>query len=538
MPIAKRLEKHGWKHRLLDIGTTSVLVILLLGIATVVLKADPGRKVIFTSVVAPTEVVSGGDSTLAINYTNESGKTLQDVTLTLKYPPYFVVQSVDHPAFELDTNTIHIGELAPGANGLIKIHGVMFGNVGGEQTFSSTLGYRWNGSRTGSRVQTYRFSPQKSALVIETQLPDRLVAGQRLTGSITLHNTSSVTFPEASIQAIFPDHFSLTRTSLQQRRDHTWIVPILEPGEELLITYTGLLTLKDNQEVTFTFHPSFVFGDEQFSQDILSETVSTVPPPLAVSLHPIQDALTAGTEVQATVVWEDQTDLNIQNVRVHIEGAVNEPEWFLDSPVTAGSKTVTLVPHAGSGTNRTSTFTPVVDFLLGASGEPVTLVGNATTAQLTTSVTLGGFARYFTTAGDQLGRGPLPPRVGEETIYWAFLNVQDTFNNLTDVVITADLPQNVGWVNRQSVTKGSGVTSDGSGITWNLGTLPATIANGTVAAASFALALTPTSSQVGTVPPLLTNVQVTGRDMWTGQTISKRLGTVTTRTADDTGRVE
>ncbi|PIR47685.1 hypothetical protein COV06_02260 [Candidatus Uhrbacteria bacterium CG10_big_fil_rev_8_21_14_0_10_50_16] len=538
VPLAKRLEKHGWKHRLLDIGTMSALVLLSLGIAFTLFRSDPGTHVLLTSVVAPTEVVSGGDSTLAISYTNESGKLLKDVTLTLAYPPYFVLQTVDHPAFHLDTNTIEIGDLAPGANGLIKIHGVMFGDVGGEQTFSTTLGYGWDGNRTGSRVQTYRFMPQRSALTIDSQLPDRLVSGQRLSGSITLQNTGSLTFPEAAIHASFPNNFTLTSTSLKQRKDTTWIVPTIEPNEELVIIYTGSLALNTNEEATFTFEPSFVFGDERFAQDTLSETVSTVPPPIAVSIDPIKSALTSGKEVTVTVRWGDQTDLGIERVKLHIEGAVNQPEWTLDTPVQAGSRTVNLVPHAGSGTNRQVTFTPIVDFVLNETQEPVSVIGEPTTGLLTTSVVLGGFARYFTSAGDQLGRGPLPPRANEATIYWAFLNVQDTFNDLTDVVVTADLANNVTWVNRQSVTKGAGVISNGTSLSWNVGTLPATISNGTVAAASFALSITPSNAQIGTVPALLSNVRITGHDVWTGQTITKTINTITTQTESDSGRVE
>lgn len=535
--ISKRLSKRGLKHRIFDAVIVGVLVIIALAAVLMLFRADPGRRVDFSAVVAPTEVVSGGDSTLSINYTNNSNKTLQDVTLTLTYPPFFALQDVDHPSFEPETNTIEIGELAPGANGLVKIRGVMFGDIGGEQTFASTLGYGWDAGKTGVKEQTYLFSPSSSALVIETQLPDRLVSGQRIAGSILLRNDGPITFPEAAIHAVFPEDFLLRTTSIAQRSDETWIVPSIEPGDELVIEYIGNLSLNEDEEATFLFEPSFVFGDERFVQDTLSETVSTVRPPVSVRLEDIPASVSAGTSVQASVHWDDQTDLAIGDVKIRVEGATNEPEWSIDTPVTAGSREVSLIPRSGTGTNRTVTFTPVVEFTLDETGETVTIIGEPAESLLTTSVSLGGFARYFTSAGDQLGRGPLPPRAGDETIYWAFLNVQDTFNDLSDVTVTASLPANVAWVNRQSVTKGSGVTSNGSSIRWNLGNLDATVSNGTIAAASFALAITPSTNQVGTTPPILTNVRLEGRDVWTRQTVVKTLGSITTQISEDSGVV-
>lgn len=534
-PIQKRLEQHGWKHRLFDVAMLGLLVLAVVGGSLFLFQRDPGKQIRLTAVVAPHTVVSGGDSTLAISYTNTSNKPLTQVTLSLTYPEYFALQGVDHPAFVAETNTISIGDLAPGANGLVKIRGVMFGDVGGEQVFATTLGYTWK-SHTGSRTQSYAFSPEQSALVIRTTLPDQLVTGQRIEGTVTLTNTGSVTFPEASIRAQFPDGFTLATTSLRQRSDTTWMVPTLDPGEELVITYTGTLA-QTTEDAQFLFEPSFVFGEQEFLQDTLAETVRTVPSPIHVQINNLPETLTAGVPVEAEVAWSQQSDLAIRDVRIGIEGGTNEPEWVLETPVAAGTKTVTLIPRAGSGTNRTASFTPVLHFTLNSNDTSVSLAEPTIQRSLTTTVSLQGFARYFTAAGDQLGRGPLPPVSQQDTIYWAFLNVQDTFNDMTDVVVTATLPDTVSWINRQSITKGSGVTASGRTIRWNIGSLPAT-QNTTVAAATFGLQLTPTASQVGTVPALLTNIRLEGRDAWTGAPVHKTLGTITTRIAEDSGHVQ
>lgn len=534
--VRKRLQKRGLKHRIFDAAAVLIIAAIFVGGALYVLRADPGKRVDFKAVVAPTDIISGGDSTLSISYTNNSKKSLKDVTLTLSYPPFFILKDVDHPTFEAQTNTIHVGNLAPGANGLVKIKGVMFGDVGGEQTFVSTLSYGWDNGKRSTRGHEYVFSPKSSALKIDTEMPDKFVAGQRLGGNVTLTNTGSVAFPEAAIHAVFPTDFRLVSTTLPQRLDETWVVPSLEPQETLEIEYSGSLALDTGEEAVFVFEPSFIFGDERFIQDALTETVATIPAPLTLSLE--TTGAYTDNAIPARVSWEDQSEVAISNVVISVEGATNSPQWSVDSPVIAGSRDVSLIPTI-EGINITSSLRPVATFTLDSSGDTITVVGEALETRLETPVTIEAFSRYFTSAGDQLGRGPLPPRVGDQTIYWAFLNVSGTRNAIEDAGVRATLPSNVSWIDKQSVTLGSGVTYDASthSIYWHLGDLEPTVANGHTAAASFALGITPSENQAGTTPSLLQGIVLTATDTWTDTQINKRSGSITTRTSDDTGIV-
>jgi hypothetical protein len=60
-------------------------------------------------------------------------------------------------------------------------------------------------------------------------------------------------------------------------------------------------------------------------------------------------------------------------------------------------------------------------------------------------------ARYFSTDGEQLGRGPLPPQVGEATEYWVFWNLGPIKRGLAAVDISANLSENVRWIGKQNV---------------------------------------------------------------------------------------
>lgn len=535
--VERRLQKRGWKHRLLDAVLIFLVSAVVIGGLIWLFRADPGRHVEFSAVVAPREVMSGGASTLSISYTNNSKETLENVTLALAYPDYFVLQGVDDPSFEQATNTLKIGTLAPGANGLVKIRGVMFGNVGGTQTFGSTLSYVFDDDRTGSRTQSYAFSPTRSALRVETNLPNKLVSGQRLSGEIRLFNDGPVTFPEAAVHPVYPDGFRLTSISTDRRADNTWIVPKLDSGESFAIAYEGVLSLETGSDARFEFEPSFVFGGERFVQEPLFETVQTIASPLRVLLE-VGDVASTG-RIPVVVSWEDQSDVSISDVTLTVDGAANAPEWHLETPVFASSREAMLIPSRALGINPMVEVRPELAFTLDETGDTVRVLGNVTSFKLQTSASVESFARYFSSAGDQLGRGPLPPRIGDTTIYWLFLNVSGTQNELRDTVVTATLPAGVEWIDQQSITLGNSIVFEPGTrrLTWPLGTLAPTVENSRTVAASVAIALTPIDAERGTVPLLLTNVALNGFDTWVEKSVSFRGSNITTRISEDKGVV-
>ncbi|MBI2476928.1 hypothetical protein HYV72_02020 [Candidatus Uhrbacteria bacterium] len=534
--IKTRLEKHGWKHRIFDVLALVVFCGVIAGGAYVLFfRNDPGKHVELSAVVAPRDVISGGASTLSLSYTNNSKTLLTNTSLTLEYPPYFVLQGVEEASFEPQTNTVAIGDLPPGAHGLLKIRGVMFGDVLGTQTFSSTLSYAWDDDKTGVQKKSYTFSPSASALVIESALPDQLVAGQSLEGTVTLKNSGPVTFPEASVHALFPQGFRLRSTSLKQREDTTWIVPSLVPNETLVIQYEGSLAAGENTSSTFRFEPSFVFGDERFTQDAFEETVTTLANPFAIDLTILEGV--ESNRIPARVHWTTQNDTAIENVSVEVDGASNTPQWRLDTPVQTGQKDVVLIPANDRAVNRVSTLVPKTTFTLTDSNDAVTVQGEPKEVRLETALDVNAFVLYFTDSGDQLGRGPLPPRVGQETTYWIVWNIEGTQNTLVDLSMSATLPPNVAWINKQSVTFGGSLSysENTRTVTWNIPALdPTVIANKTVAA-SFAVTLIPSASDIGTRPALVRDVHFRATDTWVEKTLTRSLGHVTTRVRRDAG---
>src|SRR3989344_3488044 len=59
---------------------------------------------------------------------------------------------------------------------------------------------------------------------------------------------------------------------------------------------------------------------------------------------------------------------------------------------------------------------------------------------LPTTIKLQSSAKYYTTEGEQLGLGPIPPIAGQPTRYWLFINVSGFTHDLSDASVSAKLP--------------------------------------------------------------------------------------------------
>ena len=124
-------------------------------------------------------------------------------------------------------------------------------------------------------------------------------------------------------------------------------------------------------------------------------------------------------------------------------------------------------------------------------------------------------ARYYTTDGDQLGRGPLPPQVGKTTKYWVFVKILNTTNALNTAVFNTSLPEGVEFTGKQSTSIGSQLDYNAASraITWKYDTLPANSQTGLY----FEVAVTPKSGQIGQNILLTNSLQFSATDDFTNK---------------------
>lgn len=510
-------------------------------------------NIVFDATVAPRAVVSGAPSTLVIRYTNNTDAELLDAELRLAYPNHFLLQELSIDEALVDDESITLGDIPVGGTGTVRVRGVMFGDVGGEQTFTSSLSFAYmddEETRFAQKNSSHTFTPESSTLALALSLPDRLVAFQDVEGTISYQNTGDIDFPVISIEPEWPEGFSYAFAD-ETLTNNIFSLPAIEAGTEGSLSFTGYLG-DVGEEVTFVFHPSFTFDEELYRQETLVHTAPVVPPQVQVQQLIDKSTIRPGANAVFTLSYENTGEHTVTDVVV---GVQSDSPFFSSDVYTAESLpsldpgergTVEVIVPLRSFIYPTETSTyenltlsteTTASYTLGdGSGQRVHTFSDGISTTLTSPVLLESFARYATASGDQLGRGPLPPRVDRETKYWIFWHLGGTTNPLTSISLEGTLGPNVTFTGRQSTSHNSGVTydPDTKTVSWSSSSLPPTLdPSSSIAGVAFEVSLTPSESQLGTIPTLMNGIRMTGRDAQTGAFVSTSGSTITTNLPSD-----
>jgi len=163
---------------------------------------DSAMNVTFTT---PSNIFSGQNFDVTVNYANESGEELHDVVFNANYPPAFsFVKSSIQPATPAH-NAWVIGDLQPNATGSFTITGNIVGPEAAIYALAGTITADFQSQTYPVNEQTTNFVIASAPLSLSVDLNGKsdYVAGLNDTLTYTLHykNNSTVTFRAVSIKA-------------------------------------------------------------------------------------------------------------------------------------------------------------------------------------------------------------------------------------------------------------------------------------------------------------------------------------------------
>ncbi len=541
-----------YKHAKMIFAVDLFLVGIALTLAGVALFAwlNPFKtfadNISFEANVAPRATVIGAPSSLTIRFRNGTTEELRHARLHLKFPSHFILQEFSPDNHPVVDNVIDIGTIPVGGDGSIRFKGIMLGSVHEQQNFEAELTFI-HGTETeipGTKTYQYSFTPTSSKLVLALQLPKQLMAFQDVAGTISYENTSDIDFPEITISATWPEGFT---SSTNQFR-----VPSVKAHAKGIIPFTGHLG-DVKQETIWTFDPSFVFDKEQYKQDELKHTATVVPAPLRLSHSIDKSSLQPGSTATIRIDYEEIGTTPVSNVTFGVESLspffpsleVISPTVFKTiKPGERGSVDLHVQLRSSIKQSETTVFEnisvdtkAVAHYSFGEGSEQqVTSKGSIVTTALTTPLVFESFARYSTASGDQIGRGPLPPKVGKPTSYWIFWNVNGTTNSIENVSISGVLPENVEFTGKQSASQNGGVSYDPGTrtISWKADKLSPTFSpTSKIVGIAFELEIIPTAEQIGISPVLLKNTTFTASDSVTGAILTRTRPDTTTFLPND-----
>ncbi len=173
---------------------------------------------------------------------------------------------------------------------------------------------------------------------------------------------------------------------------------------------------------------------------------------------------------------------------------------------------------------------------VGASNatEKIVSDSNKEITKISTELKVNAFSRYHSAEGEQLGRGPMPPVVGQVTKLWIFFSAETKYNDVSEIVVTGKLADNAELTGNMSATSEKGVDFDPANrtITWKVSRLSAPAKFYPEIGAAFEVSLTSDQNQIGRAATIISDIKASGKDVFTGKSFNLSLPDVTSLTLE------
>lgn len=511
-----------------------------------------GNKFEMKITTSPQQIISGDEINFIIDYANNNSFQLDLGTLTVVFPQNFILQESSRPDFNRQTNTLFVGDLEPGANGRLVLSGIVIADIDKSQELVANYTY-YKTNKTGvtlwgqfQEIQRFIYQLQGSVLGTQITWPQRLVNNQEFILPIKITNNFSQEIDEIKIEPGWQADIQYLQTQ-ENFINNAWYFYQVKPGQEIQILPKLELTSQALSK-NFTFNTYIKYNDQYLKQSVLEQRIDIFNPQFVVSHTVDRQNITPGDWVEVKVKLENQNGYNVEDAiltldldgdfwdlsqiqglagKIQGQSIVWTPEEFsrltLISPASSEELLLKIKTKHVAGKVPNLKITSSVSFEV--EGLRVEQSGNQTDLKVSSNLNLKAFARYYTPEGDQLGRGPLPPKANETTKYWVFIQILNDINPMQDVKLTASLPANVSWENRTSVPVGEAIEYSAGKIYWQIPKVKTDPQNIGIA---FEVALTPSAKQQGQPAALVENIQVSGQDTNTGQIITHQVPQVTT----------
>jgi len=514
-------------------------------------------------------VRSGEHITYTIEYVNNSDVAMRDTILTLDLPEGFEVEHVEgEGVYDSGAHSVPLDTLAPKTSGSLTVVGFFWGNVGEEYRLTTILTYKQEGREIQEQKRAASITTlHDSTLVTSVETSDSILANGSTPIAVTLSNPYHHTVPQIALSLDIGDGLRIEplETSHGTTDASTWLVGDLEEGVSTTLRGMLVSTLAgDTSGAEATVSPTVNTPEGIFTQKPFTKTLEILHPRISAQTswangvsnaepgkaYPLVITLanTGAADMENLVVSLPIPSAIVDTVRIRElnNGFVDSSGNFIVNQnhkanlasLRRGANTVITLqipirwtPRGGTdvGLSLTPHISSGVSGVDGANYR--TSGGRSIPLAIGTQLGITAESRYYTNEGDQLGRGPLPPRVGKETKYWAMIRISNSTSFLSNPRFSATLPPGVRWTGKSSVSHGRDVSyNSGSNIiSWSHNGLAAHQQAGVF----FELAIVPNESQIGTTPLLLQNIRVTAHDNFTNRDLTRTANNISTAIPND-----
>jgi len=527
--------RHAKKLFFIDLALLA-FAFTLFGISIFLFLWNPGmmNKVDLSIKLNADRAKSGDSVCFNIDYHNRNAVKLTNPVLGVHLPEGFIVDiEKTHPDYS-DQSTISLPDIEPSGKGNFSICGDLWVEPNTELIITSALTYQPEETDYKEQKNTsFILKLAESNLKGELITPLNVLTSTNIQINYFLKNTGPEIIKNISLNN--------NRDIILEDTDKNFN---LSPGETKHITVNTPAQTLNNIDIEFTSQVSV--NNHHITQTINTKSVNIIQPKLSINtnFNSVKAYAEPGQSLPIQINWKNGNKYTLNNLEIEL---TFEPK-IINLQATAqanglkiengkliidGSKRTAL---SSAQSNTEDSFGIELktksNFSLQKSENPYLIVNphlivkmnnlngqnytkKGTPAQLpiATELSWDMETRYYTKEGDQLGRGTLPPTVGETTKYWILTKIWNTTSAVKDAKFTATLPVGIDFTKRQSITIGPSITFNEQTrqISWLYSKLPPNSQTGLY----FEVAITPQAKQIGNTVELVKNAKMTATDSFT-----------------------
>ncbi len=546
-------------HRLLKYLILAAIFLFIASVLLLVFSTPSfSEKDVVVTLTGPDQAHSGDEVTYALKYENKTKLTLHNLSFRFFYPDGSMVNQNGH-IIPVPSEGFIIDTLNAGESGEREFKAFLVGDKGDIKQAKIQLIFS-AGSLQSSFEKSATVSTTITGLPIPLTLvaPPSAVSGQQISYILDYRNESDADISDLMFEFTLPDGFTVQQTSPKPASGTTWSVATLKQGSGSRITITGTLTGQEREAKTIqvvlrrNVNGQYIDYEKASSSTIISSPLLG----LSMTVNGAPDYVAhAGDTLKYVIAYRNtskQTLIGL-TLSVKLEGTLYDFATVDPSPGFFNGATNTVqysasgVPQLASlGPNQSGQVQFGVRLKSSLGGLPGTrnFSVKATATLATPNVPTGIDAQEISTQTSIVTKvsidptlaqpiyyndpatgpsGPMPPQVGQTTVFTVHWKITNPGNDASGTKITATLAPGVTWKNITSTTSGLPLpvyNKNNAQVTWDVGTVPTgTGVTNAAYEASFQISITPSVNQRGQTVPLITNTTLAGTDSFTRQSI-------------------
>lgn len=545
--------KHAKKIFIFDLVLIGA-ALALLATAVYFFLVKPQQTHLNINLKQTDKISAGQTQDFVFQIANATSQRLSDLVVNFEFPSQFILKEFPKN-FNPGSSLLFIDSLKEKQILDLKFRGQLWGAIG--ESSSVVIHTRFKEDKNNSlaeQVDSINLIISASPLKVNWVLPETALVGENLNLKINYRNGSEEKITKAILAPTLPDDFEIIGSSLNLK-DGRWVLENLAPGAGGEIAVQGFIrSLPRFGNTTLSLQNFLEFRDGQFLQSSLLHYIQVKDNGLALEayLENEKKYLKAGEEAVLKVSYHNKSEKKITDLSLSLvlPGSLAE-EQDTDlkialaeiAPGKNGSVyfKFKLRPDIGTALALEKNFSlalrPTAAFHF--QDEPTKMFRSFApllNLKISSLVRFHAEARYFSPEGDQLGRGPLPPRVSQTTKYWINWFITSSPNALKKVILIGHLPSGVSWTEKTNVSEGEAVKYDpvSRTVSWQSNLVQATPGHHCPCqGVGFEVAITPTADEAGKLITLLDNLQIQGIDEFTGEELITSSAPITTELVAD-----